>query len=263
MMTHSILLLGQSNMGGRGDPAEVEPIENEDGTIQVFRNGRWRKMYTPVNPDRVSSGVNLAESFAAAYRADHPEVDRVGLIGCADGGSSIIQWEKGLLLYDYAVACAKLAQRTSEIVAVLWHQGESDCRNSRWPFYGERLASFMNDLRRDLDLMDIPFLVGGLGDYLEKHVKKDGSASPISANYKRINAVLQKIASEQPLTAFVPATGLVDKGDGLHFGAKALREFGLRYYAEFRKLEDRGRVWRERPTPEELEGAAESELAEL
>lgn len=263
MMTHSILLLGQSNMGGRGDPADVEPIENGDQSIQVFRNGRWRKMYTPVNPDRVSSGVNLAESFAAAYRTDHPEVDRIGLIGCADGGSHLAQWQKGMMLYDYAVACARLAQRTSSIVAVLWHQGESDCRNSRWPLYEKKFLLFLRDLRKDLGLEDIPFLVGGLGNYLARHRKADGTDSPIAANYTKVNAALRKIASEQPHMGYVPADGLADKGDTLHFCAKALREFGLRYYEVFRTLEDRGRIWEEKPTPEELEGIAESELAEL
>lgn len=263
MMMHSILLLGQSNMGGRGDPAEVEPIENEDGSIQVFRNGRWRKMYTPVNPDRVASGVNLAESFADRYRAEHPEVDRVGLIGCADGGSHLSQWAKGMMLYDYAVACAKLAQRTSNIVAILWHQGESDCTDERLPLYEKRFLQFKRDLQHDLGLEDIPFIVGGLGDYLALRVKKDGTIPSSSYLYPRMNEVLQKIAAEQPLMGFVPATGLVDKGDRLHFDSKSLREFGLRYYDVFRTLEDRSRVWQDKPTPEEIEGAAESDIAEL
>ncbi|MBQ2401175.1 MAG: hypothetical protein II311_04070, partial [Lachnospiraceae bacterium] len=33
----------------------------------------------------------------------------------------------GELLYDHAVMQSKLAQRTSEIAGILWHQGESDC----------------------------------------------------------------------------------------------------------------------------------------
>ena len=98
---------------------------------------------------------------------------------------------------------------------------------------------------------------------MAQRVKKDGTIPSSAYLYPRMNEVLQKIASEQPLMGFAPATGLTDKGDNLHFGAKALREFGLRYYAEFRKLEDRTRVWQDKPTPEEIEGAAASELAEL
>ena len=64
-MMHSILIIGQSNMGGRGFREEVPPINNE--RLFVLRNGRWRAMYVPVNPDRVTSGINLVESFADAY----------------------------------------------------------------------------------------------------------------------------------------------------------------------------------------------------
>ena len=39
-------------MGGRGFAKDVEPIESEK--LYVLRNGRWRKMYVPVNPDRVN-----------------------------------------------------------------------------------------------------------------------------------------------------------------------------------------------------------------
>ena len=61
-MIHSFLLIGQSNMAGRGFKDEVEPIKNPH--IKVLRNGRWQNMYVPVNPDRPFSGICLAESFA-------------------------------------------------------------------------------------------------------------------------------------------------------------------------------------------------------
>ncbi len=61
-MIHSFLLIGQSNMAGRGFKEDVEPIENK--AIKVLRNGRWWPMYVPVNPDRVTAGISLAESFA-------------------------------------------------------------------------------------------------------------------------------------------------------------------------------------------------------
>mgnify|MGYP000999236259 CR=1 FL=1 len=47
----------------------------------------------------------------------------VGLIPCADGGTSLDDWAVGGLLYDNAVFQAKLAQRTSELSGILWHQG--------------------------------------------------------------------------------------------------------------------------------------------
>ena len=84
-MIHSILIIGQSNMGGRGFKDEVEPIENND--ILVLRNGRWRPMYVPVNPDRKTSGINLSESFADLYVKEKGV--QLGIIPCADGGTWI------------------------------------------------------------------------------------------------------------------------------------------------------------------------------
>lgn len=261
-MIHSILLLGQSNMGGRGYPADVEPIENEDASIKVLRCGRWHKAYCPMNADRVTSGVNLAESFAVRYRADHPDVT-VGIIGCAAGGTNLDQWRPGLLLYDHAIAMARLAQRTSNIVAVLWHQGESDCHPERYPDYERKLLPILRSFRRDLGLEDIPFLLGGLGDYLQFHVMKDPAKENVFKNYVHINAALQKVAAEQPHTGFVSAEGLTSNPDFMHFNAKSLRAFGDRYYDVFRTMEDKNRLWPHKPSQTELEKGEEGELAEL
>ena len=124
-MIHSFLLIGQSNMAGRGDIGDVEPIANP--ALRVLRNGRWQRLFVPVNPDRPFSGINLAESFADAYQREHGV--EVGLIPCADGGARIVQWREGGLLFDHAEMQARLAERTSTIAGVLWHQGESECRD--------------------------------------------------------------------------------------------------------------------------------------
>ena len=261
-MIHSVLLIGQSNAGGRGFPSEVEPIPNDDGSIVVLRNGRWRKMYTPVNPDRVTSGVSLAESFAAAYRDDHPDVDKIGIIPCADGGSRLAQWEPGLLLYDHAVAMARLAQRTSNIVAVLWHQGEGDCYPERYPLYERNFRTILHALRRDLGLEDVPVLVGGLGQFLAEFQPANGGEN-VFRNYIHINDALKRVEKEEPLVSYVPATGLTSNADRMHFNASSLREFGLRYYRAFRGLEDRFRVWPEKPTMADLEGSPNRLLEDL
>ncbi|MBQ8439852.1 MAG: hypothetical protein IJX19_04235, partial [Clostridia bacterium] len=47
---YSFLLIGQSNMAGRGDFADVEPIKNK--RCLMLRMGRWQIMSEPINPDR-------------------------------------------------------------------------------------------------------------------------------------------------------------------------------------------------------------------
>ncbi len=238
-MIHSILIIGQSNMGGRGFKEEVPPIANDK--LYVLRNGRWRAMYVPVNPDRVTSGINLVESFADLYSKEH-NVD-VGIIPCADGGTSLDQWQVGGLLFDHACYMAELASRTSTIAAVLWHQGESDCSEDRYPLYEEKLTVILDAFRKKLDLYDVPFLLGGLGDYLEFCDRSDKYK-----NYIYVNDALERVADKNKMTGFVSAKGLGANPDNLHFSAEALREFGVRYYNEFVKIEDENKVFMEKST---------------
>ena len=76
-MIHSFLLIGQSNAAGRGFREDVQPMTDE--RLLVLRNGLWRPMYHPVNPDRKTSGICLAESFAAAYAKEKDVIKILGL----------------------------------------------------------------------------------------------------------------------------------------------------------------------------------------
>ena len=241
-MKHSVLLIGQSNMAGRGYPDDVLPIRNK--RLFVLRNGLWRPMYVPVNPDRITAGINLAESFVDLYAKEH-DVD-VGIIPCADGGTSLDQWQVGGLLFDHACYMAELASRTSTIVAVLWHQGESDSSPDKSPFYQEKLTVILNAFRERLGLEDVPFLLGGLGDFLVQNpepVRREKFR-----DYDKVNQALARIAATEKAVGFVSAEGLADNGDYVHFSARSLREFGVRYYNAFLKLENRDRIFEEKTT---------------
>ena len=250
-MIHSFLIIGQSNMAGRGFPGDVEPIQND--RLKVLRNGRWINMYTPVNPDRAFSGICLAESFADEY-AKAKNVD-VGIIPCADGGTSLNQWAADGLLFDHACYMAQLASRTSTIAGVLWHQGEGDCSPELYPLYEEKFTVIMNELRKRLNLYDVPFLLGGLGDFLPECTFSDKLK-----NYIHINDALKRIANHNEMTGFDSAEGLGSNPDKLHFSAKALREFGVRYYNEFAKLENKDKVFLEKPS---MDDAFRTELERL
>lgn len=242
-MIHSFLLIGQSNMAGRGALDDAPELDNS--RLWVLRNGRWQRLYRPVNGDRAFSGVCLAESFAEAYAKKYG-VD-VGLIPCADGGTCLQQWQIGGLLYDHAIAQARLAQRTSTIAGVLWHQGESDCHDDRYPTYAERFQPIMDGFRRDLDLYDVPFLLGGMGEFLA-----DCPQYPEVANYQHINEALRRVAAANDRVGFVSAQGLTSNPDHLHFDAASLYEFGLRYFAEFEKFRDPNKVFVEKPLADDV-----------
>ena len=145
------------------------------------------------------------------------------------------------LLFDNAVNCAKLAMRTSHLVGILWHQGEGDCGEQKYPFYLEKITAMMKALRAALGAEDVPIIVGGLGDFL-----KDRVESPGLANYPHVNAALKTFASQTPLAAFVSAEGLTSNPDNLHFNHASLQEFGSRYYDAFCAVEVKDRIFDEK-----------------
>ena len=228
-MIHSFLLIGQSNMAGRGLLSEAHEIDTSH--IPISSNGCWTAMFRPINRDRPFAGVNLAESFAEAYAAKHM-VD-VGLIACAEGNSKLDDWMPGEILYDNAVSCCRLAARTSEIKGVLWHQGECDIPKERRLTYRARFERFMEALRRDADLGDIPFILGGLGDFLADCTQGNQEEDK---TYYLLNRELEAIAANNANVGFVSAVGLGANEDNIHFNSDALYTFGHRYFDVFESM---------------------------
>ena len=76
------------------------------------------------------------------------------------------QWMPGEILYDNAVNNAQLAQRSSEIAGILWHQGENDSINEAdAATYQKRFIQMITQLRKDLGNNELPVIVGELGRF--------------------------------------------------------------------------------------------------
>jgi hypothetical protein len=218
-------------MAGRGDFGEVDQIVNP--LCKMLRNGRWQPMSEPINPDRslfsqFHSGIGLAASFADEFAKVYGEP--IGLIPCADGGTQIKEWQPGEILYDNAVAQARLAQRSSEIVGILWHQGENDSMDEESvSLYRERFMTLINTLIRDLGLPDdTPVIIGALGDFV------GGYSNGKCKYFKEINKILEELSHKVDCGGFVKADGLTCKSDGIHFNSASYREFGKRYFEVYR-----------------------------
>lgn len=230
---YSFLLIGQSNMAGRGEFGEVEPIKNKQ--CLMLRMGRWQAMSEPINPDRrilegkTHSGISLGASFAndLAETTGH----RIGLIPCADGGTRLSQWMPGEILYDHAVMMTKLAQRTSRLAGILWHQGESDCNEQALvDSYQERFLTMITSLRRDLGAEEVPVIIGELSEKIDiERLGRGVRLAQMNENFHEIVKVL-------PKCALVSSEGLTLKDDNLHFNSASLREFGLRYAEAYKGL---------------------------
>lgn len=162
----------------------------------------------------------------------------VGLVPTAVGGTPISAWKRGGSSpwdprerpYDQAIERATAALQRGDFAAVLWHQGETDARlkNRR---YAEDLKEVIRNFRTDLPLAGVPFLCGGLGEYLK------GS----QYDFPPVDADIKAVAAELPDLGYVSVAGLTDKGDKLHFSSASARELGKRYFAEYQRLVDRAR----------------------
>ncbi|MGJ5711339.1 sialate O-acetylesterase, partial [Staphylococcus equorum] len=161
----SILLIGQSNMAGRGFIDSVKPIVDE--RIQVLKNGRWQMMDEPIHSDRSVAGIGPAASFAKLWLDNHPD-ETIGLIPCADGGTTIDDWAEDQVLTRHAISEAEFAMESSELIGILWHQGESDSLEGKHLDYEIKLNQVVDHFRQALNAPQLPFVMGLLGDFLGK-----------------------------------------------------------------------------------------------
>ena len=232
---HIFVLAGQSNMSGRGTLTASNRVSHER-VLSMGRDGQWRDAVEPLHWEKPSVGAGLAATFARAYADAHPGVT-VGLVPVAYGGSPISRWQPGKVHYTNALHYAKIAARDGVIKGVLWHQGESDSfKMCNVEAYLPLFTNAITQLRRELGAEGVPFLAGELGPYLKDWYEKRRP----HIYWREMNAQIAKGVALMPCSAVVSAEGLLDvKKDKIHFATPALREFGLRYWQEYRKLEQR------------------------
>ncbi len=231
---HLFLLIGQSNMAGRGvvTPADQVPHPR---VLALNKAGEWVPAVDPIHFDKSVAGVGLGRTFGLEVAAATPGVT-IGLIPCAVGGSPIDSWQPGALdpatkthPWDDAMRRAKVALASGTLKGILWHQGESDAKRELAPAYAAKLAGLVARLRADLGVPTVPFIAGQLGKFADV---------PWDEFKVQVDQAHRDLPARVPRTAFVSAEGLVHKGDKVHFDAESLRELGRRYAAAYRKLVD-------------------------
>lgn len=215
---HLFLLIGQSNMVGRG-PIEPEDRKTHPRVFLLDADLRW---VPAADPLQFKAGVSLASSFARVVAEAKPAA-AIGLVPCARGSTQLDLWMPGTELYKQAVSRTQVALKKGRLASILWHQGEGDSARRLESTYAARFATMIARLRADLAAPDAPVIVGELGTFWR--------ASTL------MNQVLREIPSLVPNSACARSEGLTDKGDQIHFDAQSTREFGRRYAAVYLELE--------------------------
>lgn len=227
------LCIGQSNMAGRGyltpefaDTLNNVLLLNDKGTFEPAVNPLNR--YSTIRKDMSMQRLSPAYSFGRemAERSGRS----VGLVVNARGGSSIKSWIKGSAdgYYEQALSRVREALRSGgKLRAVIWHQGEADSASPER--YEAQIAQLISDLRRDLKMPRLPFVVGEISRW--NWTSRVEGTEPF-------NAMLNRVAEQIPYCACVSSLGLeplIDQSDP-HFNAEGQIILGERYAQAVSKL---------------------------
>jgi hypothetical protein len=230
-----IALMGQSNMVGQGDLSELPPdFPKNPARIWNFTNAySWEPAKEPLDSpqgqlDIVSldehPGVGPALAMADVFVASHPSVS-VGLIPCAKGGSSISQWLKKpdqrprSTLFGSCVNRIKtVSPANGTLRAAIFWQGARDGKTLDGALkWREQFTNFVNDLRSDLNIPDLPVVLIVLG-----RAEKNGKLK-----YPYWDVVReQQRAVDIPGVRKIEADGYERKEDGMHFTTKGQLAIG-------------------------------------
>ena len=230
---HLFLLVGQSNMAGRGPMTDADQIPHAR-VLMLNQAGAWVPAKDPLHFDKPKAvGVGLGLTFADAVAAARPEVT-IGLIPCAVGGSPIDSWQPGYFYnatqshpWDDALRRAQLALSAGTLKGILWHQGESDATREFAEGYAAKLQALIARMRAALGAPSVPFIVGQMGRF---------EGSPWNDYKIQVDRAHRELPEKLARVAFVSAEGLKDKGDKTHFDTASYRELGRRYADAYLRL---------------------------
>ena len=226
---HLYLLIGQSNMAGRGVVDEESSQTN--AKVLTFTKAReWAPAADPIHFDKPSAGVGPGVAFGKHMAALDTSV-RIGLIPCAVGGTSIKAWvpgaeDKATRTHPYSDMVERVveARKAGVIKGIIWHQGESD-RNSATG-YAKLLSELVGRLRSEFG-EELPFVSGELSSFNPKDDEPT----------QRLNAELHSLERSLKRYACISSEGLGHKGDKLHYDAAAARVLGKRYAEKLAELQ--------------------------
>lgn len=227
------LLMGQSNMKGRGD-VPAEQVLNPRILMMHLKNDQWYLAQHPLHligdpmtfKGAGNEGVGPGLAFGRTIASREPRV-LIGIVPCAVGGSKLELWTKGARLYENAVRRTRLALGSPSSVPVvlkgaLWLQGEADANPALQPTYQERLVRMITDLRTDLAAPDLPFIVATIGDF-DDTINRQINPKAL------LNEALIALPAVCPHTACVDARDLKENiGDRVHYSTASANTIGKR-----------------------------------
>lgn len=221
------LLIGQSNMAGRGYMTAEDTTSTIDGVYLL--NGkdkpeparhplnRYSTIRKSIKMQQVGPGGSFGEEMHK--KTGH----KILLVVNAKGGSSIRQWACDSLFYKEAVRRGREGMKYGDLKGILWLQGCADASPKRLAEYPGRLAILASSLRKDLGVKagDVPFVAGQIPHWNE--------------GYTNFNLTIPHIKEWIPNSDWVSTEGLTmrkDKKDP-HYSRESQIVLGQRFAEKF------------------------------
>lgn len=225
------LLIGQSNMAGRGKLLEADTLKDIKGVWLLNSEGKPEPARNPLNKyssiRKSYKMQQMSPGYGFATKLHRVTGRNILLVHNARGGTKVSWWlpESDYAdpnYYSEAVRRAKAAMKYGKLRAILWHQGCGDSGANNRPLYMERLAKLAENLRKDLNAPDVPFIAGELAYWRNTEMNK----------------VIRTISHHIPNSDYVSAEGcdmLKDESDP-HFGREGQLLIGERYADKVLKM---------------------------
>ena len=226
------LLVGQSNMAGRGKAEAVDTLPNPK-VLTLNSRGEWEVAKEPIHFDRSYVGVGPGLTFGKLMAQADTSI-YIGLIPCAVGGSSINSWLPALDTakagknYQVAILRTRAAIQNGTLKGIIWHQGETDCTAKGIVNYQEKLKNVVIGFRADFKNPKLTFIAGELPAFQTQQPDEEKKMR-FNPYVAKINSTLQNLKGNLTNFDYVVATDTDHIGDYLHFNATSARIMGQRY----------------------------------
>lgn len=216
---HIIILSGQSNMAGMNPALGLEPEAKNlfpDAEVVYFKVARGgqpiRYWVEEWNEIATKHGID-----AQAKRA-------------AEKNKGTIYYQP--ILDEYKKLLEKHPKPAS--VTFCWMQGERDAKEGLDAAYADALTQLIGNIRRDLKLPEMYFVIGRLSDF----------GGPDNKPWQNVRKAQVDVAAADPRGAWVDCDDLNDKEkngvkrDDLHYTPEGYELLGRRYVRQARMLID-------------------------
>lgn len=240
------LMLGQSNMDGRGSISEMpESRKGERDGVQInYHNSStvnsdgWKTLTPgfsmPPNGSALPAPTFGIELGFADRLVELRPAENIALLKVSKGATSLYEdWNPGNRAGDtkgqmFALLETALTSAVSDLEArgdtvrfrgVMWHQGEADAAANRSSMqYAADLTNFIGVIRDLTSDDDLPFVMGEIPDASRRAL---------------ILQAQTEVLSNVPETGLVSVAGLTTQPDKIHLDAAGLLLFGSRYADEY------------------------------